>query len=48
MKASPKAEVPFDQEHNMRRKTFISLPFIGGISAFAVILPEPFEGRANW
>jgi hypothetical protein len=42
MKANPKTEARFAQEHNVRRKTFISLPFTGGISAFAVILPQPF------
>jgi len=26
----------------VRPKTFISFPFTGGISAFAVILPQPF------
>ena len=45
MKANPKTEAPFDQEHNVRPKIFISLPFIGGLSVFAVILPQPF---ANW
>ena len=42
MKAHPKTEAPFRQIHNVRRKTFISLPFTGGLSAFAVILPHPF------
>jgi hypothetical protein len=42
MKAPPKTEAPFGQIHNVRRKTFISLPFTGGLSAFAVILPHPF------
>jgi hypothetical protein len=42
MKANPKTEARFAQEHNVQRKTFISLPFTGGISAFAVILPQPF------
>ena len=42
MKPNPEAEPPFDQEHTVRRKTFISLPFVGGLSAFAVILPQPF------
>ena len=42
MKPNPEAEPPFDQEHKVRRKTFISLPFVGGLSAFAVILPQPF------
>jgi hypothetical protein len=45
MKANPKTEAPFDQEHNVRPKIFISSPFIGGLSVFAVILPQPF---ANW
>jgi hypothetical protein len=48
MKTNPKAKAPFDSEHNVRRKTFMWLPFIGGLSAFAVILPQPLEGRANW
>jgi hypothetical protein len=42
MKPNPEAELPFDEEHTVRRKTFISLPFVGGLSAFAVILPQPF------
>jgi len=42
MKVNPKGETPFDQKHNVRRKTFISLPFVGGLPAFAVILPQPF------
>jgi DNA-binding HxlR family transcriptional regulator len=42
MKVNPKGETPLDQKHNVRRKTFISLPFVGGLSAFAVILPQPF------
>jgi hypothetical protein len=42
MKANLKAEAPFGQIHNVRRKTFIALPFTGGLSAFAVILPQPF------
>ena len=42
MKAPPKTEASFGQIHNVRRKTFISLPFTGGLSAFAVILPHPF------
>jgi hypothetical protein len=48
MKVNPKAEAPFDQKHNVRRKTFLSLPFVGGLSAFAVILPQPLEGLAKW
>jgi hypothetical protein len=48
MKTNPEAESSLDQEHNVRRKTFIWLPFIGGLSVFAVILPQPIEGRANW
>jgi hypothetical protein len=48
MKADPKTKAPFDQEQTARRKTFISLPFVGGLSAFAVILPQPLEGLAKW
>ena len=42
MKAHPKTEAPFGPIHNVRRKTFISLPFTGGLAAFAVILPHSF------
>jgi hypothetical protein len=42
MKVNPKGEAPFDQKHSVRRKTFIWLPFTGGLSSFAVILPQPF------
>jgi hypothetical protein len=45
MTANPKTEAAFDQEHNVRPKTFISLPFVGGLSVFAVILPQPFANR---
>jgi hypothetical protein len=42
MKADPKTKAPFDQEQTARCKTFIWLPFAGGLSAFAVVLPQPF------
>jgi hypothetical protein len=43
IKADPKTEASFDQEQTARCKTFIWSPFVGGLSAFAVILPRPFS-----
>jgi hypothetical protein len=34
---------PHSTTGGVSRKTFIWLPFTGGISAFAVILPKPRE-----
>jgi hypothetical protein len=35
-------------DYTLPGKTFIWLPFVGGISAFAVILPKPMEtGHMN-
>ena len=47
MKADPKTKAPFDQEQTARCKTFIWLPFVGGLSPFAVVLPQPVCGKTR-